>query len=94
MVCYNSIYFFTIYDTVGGTFTSVYSTKKTIFDVEYSNTGNSLAIITTGSSNGIPQINSYVLDYFLSDTSIFTNTAVTWTSATSGTDYALGQHLQ
>ena len=87
MVCINGIYFFTIFNTVGGTFTSVYSTKKTIFDVEYSKFRSSLAIITTGSSDGIPQINSYGLDYVLSDTSVFTNTAVAWTTAASGSDY-------
>ena len=87
MVCMNTNNLFTIFNTVGGAFTSVYSTKKTIFDVEYSKIGNSLAIITTGSSNGIPQINSYGLDYVLSDTSVFTNTAVEWIIATSGADY-------
>ena len=90
MVCINGIYLFTIFNTVGGTFSSVYSTKKTIFDVEYSKVRSSLALITTGSSEGIPQIYSYGLDYVLSDTSVFTNTAVAWTTATSGTDYTYG----
>ena len=87
MVCTNTDNLFTIYDTIGKTFTSVYSTTKSIFDVDYSKVGKSLAIITTGSSSAIPQINSYGLDYVLSDTSIFRNIIVTWTAATSGSDY-------
>ena len=85
--CTNTNNLFSIYDTVGRTFTSVYSTTKSMFDVEYSKVGSSLAFITTGSSSAVLQINSYGVDYMLYDTSVFTNTDVAWTTATSGTDY-------
>ena len=88
MVCkYYSDYLLSIYNTSTSKFSSIYITKRTILDAEYSKTANSISLITTQSTGLVPEIYSYSLDYAFSDTSIFTYSAVEWSAAPSTSAY-------
>ena len=88
MVCkYYNDYFLSTYNTSTSKFTSIYMTKKTVLDLDYSKTASSISLITTQSSGLVPEIYSYSLDYAFSDTSIFTYSAIEWSAATSTSGY-------
>ena len=70
MVWYKSGYSLWMYNTSTKTFTSFYSTSKKIFDLAYDKISGMMSIIIPGSSNSIPQINTYAPDYALLDIDI------------------------